>query len=235
MDDKIIQALTDHAEQCFPEECCGLVVDNGGVLLYVPCDNQSPTPLQSFLIDPRVYLKWVDRLVFVAHSHPNRSAAPSQADKGSCERANVPFLILSYPTGEIQCYSPCGYQPDVIGRPFVYGIFDCLSLVRDFYQVERDVVLDDVQRPAFGWWHQIENLNVTHNHFKHWGFKAVDSPKHGDVVVMQLQASVPNHVAVFQQGGLILHQTVNNIGRLEQYGNYWRKNTVSFWRLDEND
>jgi len=235
IDDIIIDQITQHAERVFPNECCGLVLDNGGLLQYVEAENQSPTPEQSFLIDPVFYAQAANRVVIVVHSHPNRSPEPSEADKASSERANVPFLIMGYPSCDIQCYYPDGYTADYEGRQFVYGIFDCFGLVKDFYQNELNINLPDRERPPYGWWHDKAVNSCIIADYKKWGFERVDSPQHGDVVVVQLQGVIPNHVAVYLEGGLIVHQTLNNISKQEQYGNYWRKNTICYLRHHEKN
>jgi len=236
IDDKIFHAIISHAGHVFPEESCGLVVDNGGQLQYIEAANCAPDPTQSFLIDPLFYAAYaVHGLIqFVVHSHPNRSPEPTDADKASSERAAIPFLIVSYPSGESQSYYPQGYRPEYIGRQFVYGIFDCYSLVRDFYQDEFDIQLPDYERPPYNWWKDPANENLLMTQYESNGFRQVSKPQHGDIIVMQLQGCLPNHAAVYLEGGLMIHQTFNTISLQEQYGHYWRKNTICVLRHENN-
>jgi len=234
IEDKIIAAITHHAERVFPLECCGLVIDNGGALQYIECENQSHDPEKSFLIDPVVYAKCADKVKFIVHSHPNRSPQPSEADKASSERAGIPFLIMSYPTCEVSNYYPAGYKTPLEGRPFVYSVMDCFTLVRDFYQQVLNITIPDRQRLPYGWWENSGINSYIMAEYQQWGFAKTDDLKRGDVIVMQLQGQVPNHVAVYLGDGIILHQTLNTTSRQEQYGSYWRKNTVCYLRHNEN-
>lgn len=235
IEDKVLAAITSHAERAFPQESCGLVLDNNGLLHYLPCENKSHQPEQSFLIDPVIYAQCADRVKMIVHSHPNRSAQPSQADMASCERSGVPYFILSYPAGAIQCYYPKGYVPEFEGRPFVYGVFDCFGLVKDWYKSQLLIDLPDRERPPYGWWLNPENTSCIISDYQRWGFHKTDDLKRGDVIVMQLAGQLPNHVSVYLGEGVMLHQTLNNISRQEQYGNYWRKNTIAYLRHNEND
>ncbi len=233
MKDEIIEAIDRHAEREFPNECCGLVIQAGSSLSYVECVNTSHDPSNSFLIDPVVYARFGEKIKYIVHSHPNRSPDPSDADKASCERCNVPFLIYSYPSREIGSYHPSGYKVPLEGRKFVYSIMDCFSMVRDFYRDELGIDIKDRVRRPFGWWNEANASGYLIGDCSKWGFHKVGSPKHGDVIVMQLQGNAPNHFAIYLEGGLILHHTMNNVSKREIYGSYWRKNTICVLRHSE--
>jgi len=235
IEDKIIAEITHHAAHVFPEECCGLVIDNGGVLQYIECENKSHQPENSFLIDPLVYARCANNVKFIVHSHPNRSPQPSEADKASSERAGIPFLIMSYPTCEVSNYYPTGYKTPLEGRQFVYSVMDCFTLVKDYYSQVLNIEIPDRQRKPYGWWNESGAESYIMSDYEKWGFKKVDFLKSGDLIIMQLQGHAPNHAAVYLGDGIILHQTLNTVSRREQYGNYWRKNTVCYLRHNEND
>ena len=234
IEDRILNAIMQHAEREFPNECCGVVINDSGVLQYIESVNLSPYPDNSFVLNPVLLAQHNSRIELIVHSHPNRSAKPSEADMAGCERCKIPYLIVSYPAGDIQCYRPKGYRPNLSGRPFVYGVFDCFALVRDYYAYELNIMLPDRERPAYGWW-QSHDESCLIADYKKWGFEKVDDLRPGDVIVMQLQAVVPNHVAVYLGDGIILHHTLNGLSGHEQYGNYWRKNTICYLRHNERD
>ncbi|WP_422646034.1 Mov34/MPN/PAD-1 family protein, partial [Xenorhabdus miraniensis] len=42
----IINAIMTHAKAEYPNECCGLVIQNGRRQEYVPCRNTAPSPTE---------------------------------------------------------------------------------------------------------------------------------------------------------------------------------------------
>lgn len=56
---------------------------------------------------------------------------------------------------------PSDYQAPLIGRPFVHGIFECLTLVQDHYRRELDIKLPEYSRDD-DWWNRGENLYLEH-------------------------------------------------------------------------
>lgn len=230
MNDAIIEQIKAHAARVFPLEACGLILTIGGSLSVLECDNQSHQPEQSFLIDPLLQAQYHGKIAAVYHSHPNRSAAPSAADIASAERCNLPFLIVNYPECEWHSYTPRGVLPaPYVGRSFVYGVMDCLSLVSDFYRHELSIDLKDGERKDYGWWHHVEHYHAMVNGFKSAGFQRVDVPQVNDIVVMQLQGVCPHHVGIYRGDNVILHHATG-LSREEMYNQYWRNRTVCFLR-----
>ncbi|GIU91211.1 MAG: Mov34/MPN/PAD-1 family protein [Acidimicrobiia bacterium] len=84
---QIKQAMLVHAENCYPEEACGLVAgDRRGLRMAYPLTNVLASPT-NYTIDPVEHfraLKHAERqgweLVGVFHSHPHSQAYPSPTD-----------------------------------------------------------------------------------------------------------------------------------------------------------
>jgi len=228
---KVLADIYAHAEEAFPEECCGLVVNVGHELRIVRADNVSHAPRESFKIDPVFYLRHVDNVELIYHSHPNSSSALTDADKASSERVGKPFIVVGWPAGDVSRYVPDGSVAPLEGRSFVYGIFDCLAIVEDYY-AEQGIDLPRAERPPYNWW------EGTRDYAGEWyernGFKLVsqlEMLQEGDVLVMRIgPCKVPNHVGVYLNGSLILHHTLDGLSRVEVYGGYWRKHTVKVLR-----
>jgi len=63
-----ISGLVNHAIHVYPEECCGLILNNK----YFPCCNESDRPCEHFRINPTtIALHW-DKVEAICHSHPNQ-------------------------------------------------------------------------------------------------------------------------------------------------------------------
>ena len=93
-----------HAQECFPEECCGLIINNKGVEKYWKCKNISKNYKEkSFVIDPLDYANGEDsgEVLGVVHSHPNGELMFSYSDKISCKFLDLPFYLVEPKTSSI--------------------------------------------------------------------------------------------------------------------------------------
>ena len=97
-----------HAENCRPDECCGLLAadDEGRIRFAYPLSNADPSPV-SYTIDPEEHfhamrhaesMGW--ELAGVFHSHPGGTAMPSMVDVQSALEPDWAYLIAS--PGEIR-------------------------------------------------------------------------------------------------------------------------------------
>lgn len=226
MNDQTREDALKHALAEMPRESCGLVVVHSGREGYWPCKNIAEKQSQ-FIMDPEDYARAEDSgdILAVVHSHPNASARPSEADRVGCELSGLPWHIVSVPAGAWERFEPSGYKAPLIGRPFVHGVLDCYSLIRDWYRENRAVELPDFDR-AEEWWAKGGNLYI--DHFSDAGFSPLGAGEvlaPGDVILMQMRSSVVNHAAIYLGHDVILHHLMNRLSCREIYGGYWAKNT----------
>ena len=139
-----------HAKEQDPKESCGLLLEIKGKEKYFPCKNLSTYSQQCFIIDPDDFVKAEEtgNILAVIHSHPVTPPIASQADKISCENSDLPWHIVNPKTEQWGYYEPSGYKPTLLGRPWVWGVTDCWSLVRDWYKEEKNIILRDWDRPT---------------------------------------------------------------------------------------
>lgn len=220
---QVVAAATEHARAEFPREACGLVVEIDDSPQYFPCKNLAQNQ-SDFILDPVDYARAEDtgKVLAVFHSHPNATATPSQADRVACEASGLPWRILSLPSGSWASLDPSGYKAPLIGRQYAPAILDCYALIRDWYRQERGIELLDFDRTE----EEILRGNLYMENFTKAGFTPIDGPiEVGDVILMQIRSTVPNHGAIYLGRDVMLHHLANRLSSREVYGGYWRKNT----------
>lgn len=221
-----------HAMEEAPKEACGLVV-NGE---YIPCINSHPSPKTNFAISSESYAaaERKGNIEAIFHSHPSDYNGFSPHDAKACRASNVPWAMYCLATGDWHYADPTGNAP-YEGRQWHYGIHDCYSLVRDFYRNEFGIELDDFERGDEMEWEN-SDWNMFEQNFENQGFVACDvSEKKGDVVLMQLQASMPNHVGVIArpEHNIFYHHLLDRLSEANVYGGYWAKHTCRVLRHRE--
>lgn len=120
---------------------------------------------------------------------------------------------------------------DYVGRQFNLGQTDCYTLVRDYYQKEFGIDLPNVARPNDFWDH---GLDLYSKHYAKAGFTLLDVLPHewkrGDVVLMAIMSSIPNHAAIIVEPGKILHHLYGRLSMIEPYRGIWRNTTTGVYR-----
>lgn len=231
MNPNIKKQIVEHALKEMPREACGLIIKSGDVISYYPCRNIAPGN-DTFIMKPENYAEAENNghVIAVVHSHPYATPEPSQADRVACEASGLPWHIVSVPDEKWSYLAPCGYEADILGRLWVHGVLDCYSLIRDWYRIERGVLLPDFYRNP-EWWYKGENIYV--ENFKKAGFVRLidEEPQPGDVLLMQVLADVPNHGAIYLENDIILHHLYNRLSCREVYGGYYRKHTTHVLRF----
>jgi proteasome lid subunit RPN8/RPN11 len=110
-----LEAIRGHGVQTFPDECCGALIDVGGVIVdaFALPNTTTSGAARRFQIGPRDYRASEARatelrgaLAGFYHSHPNHPARPSQHD---LEQAwpNFSYVIISVNAavpGDITCW-----------------------------------------------------------------------------------------------------------------------------------
>lgn len=233
MKPETLDAFRAHGVEQYPREACGLFAIIKGKERYLPCRNMAETAMEHFILNPEDYAKAEELgdIIAVGHSHPNVSAQPSEADRVSCENSGLPWLIVSVGKNydgaveamEIREIEPCGFKAPLVGRQFVHGVTDCYTLVQDWYERERNMRLPHFDRRD-DWWLKGEDLYMAN--YAACGFKPITGPMEvGDIILMQIRASVPNHAAIYLGDGFILHHFHGRMSSRDVYDGYWQENT----------
>lgn len=232
---KIKKAINAHANECHPKECCGVIV-NGD---YIPCTNVAVDDAQ-FEIDVMdlVGAEKEGKIQAYVHSHSGfgeASTKPSQPDMIQMGLHGLPWVIAN--GVDVDLYKPTDYKAPLIGRDYYHGILDCYSLVRDYYQRELGITLNDYKRKD-EWWADVNSDSLYVNNFKAEGFVEVSDIKKHDIILCRLgRTHYVNHALVFIGDGklksertddvvgdsLVLHHPYNRESLREIYGQQWQR------------
>ena len=144
---KLKAAILSHAEECFPAECCGVIVSGE----YIPCRNVAEKGQFQIHHEDLANAEDQGEIQAYVHSHPNATTRASDLDLLQIELHEKPWVICAWPEVDFQVYKPCGYKAPLIGRDYHHGYQDCYSIIRDFYNRELGIQLIDFERKD-DWW-----------------------------------------------------------------------------------
>ena len=220
-----------HALEAVPREACGIVLRTSlETFLTVRLPNIAPLPEKSFIIEPSAFSEALKQgsIEFYYHSHPTQPAEFSEADIKACENCGYPALLYSVPEDKFVQYSPKGFIFPLEGRRFVLGVFDCVTLVNDYYLEKFNVKfplhatsLRDIQ----------EGTSDLEAHIASRSLFRVDNLKEGDILLMSLTNNAKvNHCAIYLGDGHMLHQLMNKRSCRDVYGGHWKNATIAILR-----
>jgi len=107
------------------------------------------------------------------------------------------------------------------GKPFVYGMDDCYSLIMAYYKKELGIELPKIENTE-GWWDEGKNLYL--DSMASAGFSSVENIEKHDILLINLMSPVPNHAAIYLGDEKILHHVTGRLSRVEPISGFWLKN-----------
>lgn len=229
---KLYSRIFEHLQSCAPKEGCGFIVGTDKGAIFVPSENVHPDSTNYAMVTNWHEAEDKGEVLAFVHSHPNNNPEASPADIAQCEAHGVPWLIVALPSLTCSWVYPTGFKTPLLGRPFVYGVFDCGTLIRDWYESEMGIVFD-LDCGEWEWWKDGKNHYV--DSLTEKGFYQLEphetlNPKYGDVLLMQVASKVPNHGGIYIGGGLFIHHMSKHASRRDLYLGMWQEKTVGVWR-----
>ncbi len=116
-------------------------------------------------------------------------------------------------------------------RIYVYGIFDCYTLIRDYFRDKYDVWLPANIDRSFGWWHNGRNLYV--DMYERYGFKeTTDKIKKDDVLIFKFDNGMPSHSAIYIGDGMMLHHMIGRFSCIERFDGIYKMSLAGVLRYN---
>ncbi|MFA5396237.1 MAG: NlpC/P60 family protein [Methanogenium sp.] len=208
-DDTITQQAILHAQECYPNESCGIIHNN----TYIRCNNVSYDKSHNFRISNDELFPYIkDRNIqAIIHSHcDNNRPLASKDDIQMQTNSGIPWGIVDLVNRSVRNVFFWGDQlpiQDLLGRPFIYGVYDCFGLVRDYYRMHGKTIPNYPRE--WNWWSPDENGvcgNDIMDHLEDGGFSiiSVSELKPGDVIIGKVQFDTPNHCGIYL-GSTVMH------------------------------
>lgn len=103
----MIDSIFEHAAECAPRECCGLVIQDGNNKRYIPMENISENE-NEFEMNPLAFatIQAISKILYVVHSHYDEDCRPSEHDINNCNEIGIPYFIVSYPDKDYTILEP---------------------------------------------------------------------------------------------------------------------------------
>jgi proteasome lid subunit RPN8/RPN11 len=225
----VIAAIQKHAMAAYPEEACGVVTGDA----YVPCDNIHPEPEKAFRIDPEFSGKLMKakKLQAVVHSHPDGPNHPSAFDQQSQIDMGIPWgvvPVIGDRVAAVACSDILWWGdtlPDVPleRRKFIWGIFHCYSLYRDWMWQERGIRIPNFAVPA-DFVEQGQNVfveNAEKAGLCNLGKPDIENLQVGDMLVGKLFGAFPNHCGVYVGDDQFLHHPTGGASGKVELLRWW--------------
>lgn len=191
-------------------------------------DNVAADPIKGFTLSDADRMELLTRKPLVLlHSHPNGSKEPSDTDTLSQLAMNAPWGIVAIDANPVTQHIYAIHYPEVwgaglpipplLGRQFLWGIRDCMTITQDFY------TLNGVQMP------RIPRARKPSIYPKgHWGndpFRTqpknlglVSIKRHerrpGDLTIWMNNKGQYDHCAVYLGDGRFLNQPTDNASEI---------------------
>lgn len=233
------QEIKSHVLRAYPDEICGVIALKDLEQIYIPLENISKSPKDSFEINLVEYLEIQkeSKVIAIVHSHSlenfKQKSCPSKSDMQSQIDTSVIWGVFD--TNGVEVSEPYWWgdfilKEDLIGKQFHAGINDCYSIIRKYYFQKYNIKLLDFARSEV-WWENGENMYE--DNFKKAGFFKIEKEdlKDGDLMLCKLKSKVINHAGIYLDNGedgrgLILHHLPKRLSRRESAYNWLNRSTL---------
>jgi len=205
-----IDKAIEHAKSEYPNESCGIIVNDE----YIPFKNEHDNPSKAFQIKDNLFFSYYidNKVQCLIHSHNNFNMASYQ-DQVQQKELDIPFCIINLRNRSLMdCIVFGSKKPaPLFGRPFFYGAFDCLTLVSDYIKQELDI---DLPNPPKEWNFWIKGVPMFENNLTDVSYSYINTSdrQKNDLILYNIgNTKYINHVGVLIGKDEVLHHLFNNI------------------------
>ena len=210
-----------HVLDCYPQEACGVVKED----IFYPLENIHSNPADNFLIDEHITYSLLGKKYKILHSHTMETyvddpRTPSYEDMLGQRNTQVPWGIVHCDGENVTdiLWLEDETITELEGRTYIHNVYDCFTLARDWYRLNRNIDFGTHPRPA-DW--QRWNPHYIEQNYEKLGFVPSIAHAEGDILLFSIEACYPNHIGVYLGNGEFLHHL---------HGRKSRKDNISKWK-----
>jgi proteasome lid subunit RPN8/RPN11 len=231
----IKEEIKQHALDSGVKEACGFIIQAIDGIKIFKGRNIAEDSHSTFGTHPQDYLtaEREGKIIGVYHSHPEGPLGASKADRICCNTSKLPWYIYSVPDDDFITITPVDEVVPLLGRQFIWGVLDCYTFVRDYYQQILNITFKDYGYYEARFWDK--GCNYYEERFTEVGFYSIpiEDIKPHDVILFKLRAPVSNHGAVYVGNSIMWHHLERRLSADELYNNSWRRITSFVLRHKE--
>lgn len=136
-------------------------------------------------------------------------------ERSEMNYSKVIFVTMGSSKDLSEVFIPNAYfeNAEYEGRPFLHGLFDCYTLVRDYYKRNFKIFLPTNIQRDWEWWNKGQNLYL--DNAKDCSFEEAEDIKKHDVLIMKISSPVPNHAAIYLGDNKILHHMAGKFSTVQ--------------------
>ena len=155
-------------------------------------------------------------IISIFHTHTTDSSELSSIDLEISESLGLPSYVISSVSKSQNIYYPRSYKPrGLYGRVFIPFFQDCISFVKDFYQLHLNITFNDISN----WAREKQNsnlklINQIKNYFNEIDIKNIT---YGDLIVFKPSISPFMHLAVFNKDNRYSHHPIGLVPKDELF------------------
>ena len=222
MFENIIDDAKQHAEDEFPKESVGIVVDNK----YIPIENYHPTPETDWHVADKSFSKYYieDKIQCLIHSH-NDDRHASKMDQEKQREFDIPFGIVNVRDKKalhIFFWGDPYPTTPLYGRDFHFGVYDCLTFVRDYYQQELGVALPN---PVREWDFWSKGVEMFEQYVCEFDKIEVTDLQKNDLILYKCNGRMYDHLGVYLGDERVGHHFADCISAEYEMGH--KRNNLS--------
>ena len=147
-------------------------------------------------------------------------------------------VYVEWPSGRHSVRTPQSWEDGApyTGRPYIFGVYDCYTIVRDYIRREGGYVLPEIketpERLANQW--LTDSAFVAHEELDHWD--RVINRQPGDVVLFSIargrgyEPNNANHCGIYLGDDRFLHHLPNRPSCIQEFDDTWRNWVVTYGR-----
>lgn len=207
-----IAELQAHMLTCYPQEGCGIVVENK----FIPLANEADNPAENFKISDDVYFLYKETLQGVIHSHTMQKfeldgRTPSHSDMQGAEATELPWGIVHCDgenVSDLLWFNTEEITP-LINRTYIPNVYDCFTLSRDYYRLHYNYDVGIHPRPP-----KWEEWDITYiaNAYLKYNFKVLNPSEPlqvSDVLLFKIGLGYPSHIGIVTGENTFIHHLYN--------------------------